>query len=319
MSKINFLIPLMLFLWSCQSQNQGQDQDQQNEIVQDTISPAEAKTPNLTSMMDSFPYNLTQPTATFKLAKKLTEISGLSISKDQQHILAVNDEKGIIFYLNPNSGDIEKEINFRKDGDYEGIEVVNDSVYVVKNTGTVHEIQLLGADTLKTTKFNTILNSDNDVEGLTYNPDKHQLLLACKRKAGKGVKFQGTRAIYAFDLATKQLIEEPLYVIDRKIISAYLNRKGAAEKLIRILAPDQSDSAFGPSGIAIHPISKNIYLIASVGKLLLVLHPDGHILHIQKLDSGIFKQPEGICFTNDGTLFISTEGKGGKARLFRFD
>jgi sugar lactone lactonase YvrE len=38
-----------------------------------------------------------------------------------------------------------------------------------------------------------------------------------------------------------------------------------------------------------------------------------------RLNRKLFPQPEGICFSPDGKLFISTEGKGqpGKIMLFK--
>lgn len=34
-----------------------------------------------------------------------------------------------------------------------------------------------------------------------------------------------------------------------------------------------------------------------------------------ELDTDNFPQPEGITFSPDGTLYISTEGKGGDAKI----
>ena len=295
---------LLLVLHSCQSS--GPD-----TLAEQEPSPVLAR--------DSFPYALNQPNATLILSNKLVEISGLSLSKDEAHLMAVNDERGVIFYLNRETGEIEKELKFRKGGDYEGIEVVNDSIYVVKNTGTVYESIMTEHDSLKTAKYNTVLNSQNDVEGLGYDASKNRLLVACKGIGGKGIRFQGRRAVYGFDLETKELSEEPVFLIDRMEIADYLNKEGTAEKIIEIIAPDQSASAFGPSGIAIHPKTKEIYVLSSLGKILVVLNPEGAIKSIQELDSALYRQPEGICFDADGTLFISTEGRGGKAKIFRIE
>jgi uncharacterized protein YjiK len=39
---------------------------------------------------------------------------------------------------------------------------------------------------------------------------------------------------------------------------------------------------------------------------------------VQKLDKELLPQPEGICFSPDGIMFISSEGKGGKGRILVF-
>ena len=44
----------------------------------------------------------------------------------------------------------------------------------------------------------------------------------------------------------------------------------------------------------------------------------GKILDLQDLDTEIFSQPEGICFSPSGDLFISNEGKGRKGYILKF-
>jgi uncharacterized protein YjiK len=76
---------------------------------------------------------------------------------------------------------------------------------------------------------------------------------------------------------------------------------------------------FGPSGVAVHPILSNIYVISSINKVLLVLSAEGKILEMVKLDKNRFPQPEGICFDKDGTMYLSSEAKDDpKGKLFAF-
>jgi len=88
--------------------------------------------------------------------------------------------------------------------------------------------------------------------------------------------------------------------------------------LLSVFDESKGDLTFQPSGIAVHPVSNEYYIVASVGKLLIVLGRDFEILSITKLDKRFFKQPEGICFDESGTLFISNEGKGSKATILKF-
>ena len=39
------------------------------------------------------------------------------------------------------TGKIEDELKFHKSGDYEGIEMIGDDIYVTKNNGTIYEIK----------------------------------------------------------------------------------------------------------------------------------------------------------------------------------
>ena len=75
---------------------------------------------------------------------------------------------------------------------------------------------------------------------------------------------------------------------------------------------------FGPSGIAVHPLSGDIYVLSSRGKILVQLDAEGKYLDAWKLDKKNFKQPEGICFAPNGDMYISNEGRGGKANLLHF-
>ena len=76
--------------------------------------------------------------------------------------------------------------------------------------------------------------------------------------------------------------------------------------------------AFMPSGIAVHPETRDIYIVATVGKLLIVLNPEGHTKHLVPLSPRVFRQPEGICFTTGGDLIISNEGQDGRGKIQLF-
>ena len=51
---------------------------------------------------------------------------------------------------------------------------------------------------------------------------------------------------------------------------------------------------------------------------MIIIDRKGNVLDVQDLRNNIFRQPEGICFSPSGDLFISNEGNGGKATILRF-
>lgn len=267
-----------------------------------------------------FPYDLTTPVEKYKLSKKLDEISGLDYM-DEGKLVCVNDEKGEVYVYDLAKEDIIEDIDFEKNGDYEGIEWVGKDLYVLRSDGDLYQIEDFDTKNQKTTKYETHLSTGNDTEGLTYDEANNRLLIACKGSPGKADDLRGKKAIYAFQIATKQMDENPAITIDLK---ALRNWKGS-DKLTEAYDKASefftgSSVTFNPSGIAIHPISKQVYVIATSGKLLIVLSPDGGTTqHIQPLDPDVFKQPEGITFADDGTLFISNEGRGGKANILKFE
>ena len=76
--------------------------------------------------------------------------------------------------------------------------------------------------------------------------------------------------------------------------------------------------AFKPSGIAIHPNSRDVYVISSAAKCLIVLNDKGDLKSAHHLPRSIFRQPEGITFDDDLNLYISNEGQDKKANLLKF-
>ena len=257
------------------------------------------------------------------MPESLKEISGLGITSDLQHLVAVNDEEGIVFLINKLEGKVVKEINFWNEGDYEGLEVVGNDAYVIKSSGTIYQVKNYMSDSSTTVKIKTFLNQENDVEGLAYDPAKNCLLIGCKGKLAEGGMEQSPlkKAIYEFDLNMMVMKNEPAYMLTLPDIQDYISHMeehGEMEKLLEDFSKNEEELKFSPSGIAIHPISKEIYVTSSKGKLLLVLSPEGKIIHLQKLKKKIHAQPEGICFDADGTLYIANEGKEDKAVIYKF-
>jgi uncharacterized protein YjiK len=269
----------------------------------------------------SFNYRLDDPDWAFNLPNELEEISGLGISEDGQEIVAVQDEDGILFFINPYNGEVIRETKFWKDGDYEGVEWVGNTIYVVKSTGTIYEVINPAHAEQEVEKYNFFLNDDNDVEGLAYDKANNRLLLACKAQAGHEVEYPHKRGIYAFDLSKKVMEEQPVYFVDADSVRHYLDQDPGIRKLEKLVAFFDPDEAFGfsPSAIAIHPLSGHLYITSSVGKMLLVLDTTGRILHIEKLSKKVHPQPEGLCFDPNGGLYLSNEGKGGAPKFYRFN
>lgn len=267
-------------------------------------------------------YDLSAPDRTFEMPGKLEEISGLSLKADGKHLLAVQDEDGTIFEIDKKNGEVTREIDFWKDGDYEGIEAVGETVYAVKSSGTLYRIRYSEENYLAVEKFNGRLSSRNDVEGLAYDAARRRLLLACKGAAGQGEAYRFKKAVYAFDLETMTLDSLPTFLISLEDVQAYLGTSPTVrklEKLIEYFSLDKSEFVFSPSAIAIHPRTGHLYITSSIGKLLMVLDEAGRILHIEKLKKSVHPQPEGLCFDADGTLFIANEGRGGGGVIHRFD
>lgn len=323
------LFPLFLALFflnfsACETGNSAQMTQPNEDLSVKPVMELDTATMELGEMEliteNSFPYKLDEPTVTIELPKKLTEISGLGINETGTHLYAVQDEEGKIFKINLENQKVEKEIEFHKDGDYEGIELVKESVFVVKSSGTIYEVKNCGEKNQEVIKHKFELNKNSDVEGLGYDPIDKRLLLSCKGKVGKGDEFDFKKGIYGLDLATMKLEENPAYTISLDSVTQFLSTNTALEKmdkLIKLFKPEE-EFIFGPSGIAVHPKTGDVYVLSSVGKLLVILTHSGTIKHMVKLKKKVHEQPEGITFDQDGTLYISNEGKAGKGKIYKF-
>ncbi len=269
------------------------------------------------------PYTLDNPSKKYKLPHCLDEISGLSFLS--KNILAcIQDEKGILYIFDLEKGKVIEKLAFGEERDYEDIEIVKKNAYILQSNGTILKVRNIEDGTPKVKKYNTRLSKKNDAEGLAYDDESNALLIACKDSPAlkkKGSTLNGKRAIYRFDLDTKEISKKPVCIIDLEDLKhpiGYFSNTKSLTGLIKRLNPLKGDINFCPSGIAIHPKTKNFYIISSVDKMLIVLNREGQVISSNKLNKKIFRQPEGICFNSDGDMFISNEKNGARANILMF-
>lgn len=269
-----------------------------------------------------FAYDLKNPDANFKLPSYLEEISGLSYyGKDK--IACVQDEKANIYILSIEKDKIIKAYKFGEDADYEDIAIIDKTAYILRNNGQIFRVKNFENKDLKVKKFQTPLKEKNDTEGMAFDALSNSLLISCKGSPSieKENPYEGYKAVYRFDLEKEKLNKTPHYLIDLERLDGYIDHNVFTKLSIQFakrLGFIESETNFQPSGIAIHPLSAQIYIISSVGKLLIIMSNSGEILDVRELDSTIFRQPEGICFSPVGDLFISNEGRGGKGYILKF-
>lgn len=230
------------------------------------------------------------------LPAELKEISGLSYV-DNERLGCVQDESGTIYMYNTSKNEIEKKIPFGKKGDYEGLAVKGDTVYVVRADGKLFEVDIRKPDKPAIKEYSTSLTVKHNVEGLCYDKARNRLLLAIKDEEPGKPSYKG---IYAFDLSKHKFIDEPVLKID---LEHQLLKTGQKKPVM-------------PSGISVHPKSNEIFITDGPQARLLVLTKEGEVK--QLLDLGDqFSQPEGITFNDDGQMYISNEGTKGVGNIIQ--
>lgn len=265
------------------------------------------------------PYSINEPQFSLELPVELIEVSGLTFSPSEEHLCAINDEQGIIFFINKKTGEVERQVKFHGAGDYEGIETVREKMYVIKSTGTVYEVNDFGKDEVENKKTKYILKKPNDTEGLAFDAKNNRLLIACKSASclHEDCTIHSCltqRAIYALNLETNEVDSTPVFIIDLTELQVFLKNNKTEKELEvfhKFITLESDKIPFHPSALAIHPKSGDIYILSSKGKTMMILNPHGKIIALEKLDKKVHTQPEGIVFDKDGTLYISNEGKKG--------
>ena len=257
-------------------------------------------TNSFTQNVEPPPYDFKKPNIIYSLPDYLEEVSGLSYYAPFQ-IAMHDDERGRMYVFDVSTKQVVHRVRFEGKGDFEGIERVGESVYVVRSDGKLFRFNVNMEGVVEEIK--TPFNKKNDVEGIGYDAIEEYLLFALKEDGDtKGVKVSG-KAIYAYHLPTKKFKKIPIYHVSDKDL----------EKVV-------GDSfKFKPSAIAQHPISKHIYVLSSNDQALLIFnYQTKKPLSLTKLDPRYFPQPEGIAFMPNGDLFIPNEGKGEGGTLLFF-
>lgn len=265
-------------------------------------------------------YDISHPTKIIELRKKLVEVSGLSYISDNE-VALIQDEDGTIFFYNMQQKAISRKVFFAKDGDYEDLNVIGDTAYVLRSDGLLYEIANLQGKSkdMVVIKHKTGLTQKNDTEGVCYDALNNQLLIACKGSPGTEDKYKGKKAIYGFNLSTKQLSAEPVALIDISDVDnlAYGTGQNVIDKFVKFFRKTKQNP-FNPSGLAIHPLTRDIYMVSSVGNMLVVVDSTGTLINAKRLPTAKFKQPEGIAFDPLGNMYISNEGRNGNGNILKF-
>ena len=229
----------------------------------------------------------------WEMPKQLLEISDLSYI-DEQRFACVQDELGTIFIYNTASSKVEKEIPFGGVGDYEGLAVVGENVWVLRADGKLFEVSNINAPKPAVKEYGTHLTMKQDSEGLCYDKKNNRLLIAIK---GAELDTEDYKGIYAFDLASKKMDQQPVFKID--LLNEVFQSNGSGKK---------KKGSINPSGIVIHPLNGDMYITDGRDSKLLITDADGSIRKLYQFNRKEFAQPEGIAFNSAGDLFIANEG-----------
>jgi uncharacterized protein YjiK len=232
-----------------------------------------------------------------KLPKDLREISGLSALQDGS-LLAVADEQAQVYQINMAAGVISKFLAMGSPagkGDFEGIAVLNKSVYLVTSQGTLWR-QALGASANHHEVIATNAGDRCEIEGLAAWHEEDSLLLLCKTVYDAAYK----NALVVLRWSEKA--PEPR--IDPLIAKTY--KELNLEKL-------------HPSGLAFSVDRQNLFIVAARQKAFVEISLQGRVVRHGKLPKGAgHRQTEGVAITSQNRLYLADEGGKGHGTLTEY-
>ena len=293
-------------LFACNTNNSTQ---KANSVIVDLPQKKPADSFRINATTAGYNYDLKNPNHTWKLPGQLVEVSG-NTWIDKDHLILIEDLHPNLYLvkIDDKNATLEKTIPFavedKEKFDIEDVTYVNNTVYALWSHGVLFKISDWQTKP-QVEQIKTFLSKENNTEGLCYDPVTQKLLVACKDASNVADEKKSTKAVYAFDMAVNKLNDQPFLLIHKKDFE-----KVADQKL-----------DFNPSAIAIHPVTHDIYLLSTRdNKCMAVYSHDGTLKAFQFIDKELMPQPEGICFSPEGKLYISSEGKkGGPGNLFEFD
>ena len=299
------LLLSVFFLWGCGNNKTINSKDPVviNLPAKSSIDSSVKKS------ISGFNYDLKNPTQSWRLPSALVEVSG-NTWVDKNHFILIEDLHPNLYLIKLDSKKalLEKEIPFQKNEkdkfDIEDVTLVDDVVYALWSHGVLFKISnWRSAPDVQ--KISTFLSKKNNAEGLCYDPVTKKLLIANKDDSGLKDEKKSSKAVYSFDMALQKLDTSPFLVIKEKNFETMVGNK----------------IKFNPSAIAVHPETNDIYILSTRDtKCMAVFSRDGKLKSFQLIDEDLMPQPEGICFSPEGVLYISSEGKKGEpGNLFQFD
>lgn len=253
-------------------------------------------------------YDFNKPNAKIQLPEILHEISGLT-DIDEHTLALVQDEDGIVFIYDWQKEEIIKQITFSEGGDYEGVTKVGNDIYVLRSDGKLFEIKNFKSEDFKVNEYDTEIPVKNN-EGLGYDA-KHKRLLIAGKSTPKGDEYKDKRAVFAFDLSSMSLEEQPVYIFKQENIEQFVKK---SENDVGF----EQNLKINPSAVAVHPITDRLFVLSSKDKLIYIFNRENGMEAVHQLDKRLHLQPEGITFLENGDMFISNEGAEERPSLLFF-
>ncbi|MGF1925985.1 MAG: SdiA-regulated domain-containing protein, partial [Bacteroidia bacterium] len=249
-------------------------------------------------------YDLAKPKK-YSMPDILQEVSGIAFNKgDSSFIYAQQDEDGKLFKLPIGTKD-ETTTKFAGKGDYEDLTIIGNWIVLLKSNGDLFSFPLSETNNAEAANVNKSpgLVPKGEYEGMYADEASGLVYVLCKScKVDKGSKLTSG---YIFSFQNGMLSSKGSFKIDASKIDELTGKK---------------KGNLHPSALAIHPITKEWYVLSSTSKVLVILDAKWQVKNAYHLNANTFNQPEGIAFDTLGNMYISNEGSETQVgNVLRFD
>lgn len=263
-------------------------------------------------------FDLGDPDRTYQLPDELAEISALT-DVDANTIACLHDEEARLYFMDLESGSIDRTLEFGVPGDMEGLTRVREEYFALRSDGLVYRMKLLETALLVTDTFRLSIPNRN-IEGLGWD-EKNGVVLISPKDTPKGKpEVRDTRRIFCYDPIAKRMCDEPALTLSIERIVAQ-----ARAMNVEVPMKQTGNGREVPamklrfSSVAVDPVTDTYYLLSASDRILLVVDRKGDLVRLEQLDVSLFKKPEGITFLPGGDMLISNEGKDAPPNIHRFN
>lgn len=240
-------------------------------------------------------YDLNHPTV-IDLPSFLDEISGIIYYAKDTSLFAVSDANGVLYKMHLHDMEIKKW-KFGKNQDYEDLQLLDSTFYILASDGNIICLQFDQTNEMHSDEYIFPKNDNHEFESLYYDVDLKRLMLLCKDCKEDE---KSTSGVWSFDPFEKSYRKEAMVISIEKVSKKIADRK----------------KKFHPSAAAINPVTHQLFIISAFNHILLIADKSGSVEDVYPLDPNIYKQSEGIAFTQAGDMIISNEAaEKGNANL----
>jgi hypothetical protein len=245
------------------------------------------------------------------LPAALHEVSGI-VAVDERTLACVQDEAGVVFFVDLLGERPLRALPFGPPGDHEGIACAGGELWVLRSDGRLLRLAAAG-DRLQVIA-GWQLPAAAEYEGLCHDGDRRRLLLLPKGAANGKRRERELRRIFAFDLERLEVVVTPVLTLDLDEIERQAAARGLALPT-RTTAKGKERSALRLLGseIAVVPGSADLLLLSAADHLLARFDAAGNLVATRLFDEVLLPQPEALAFLPDGRLLVASEGKDGAA------